>query len=865
MESNVQAGENGEEEAHVSLGNNGTDNDVENGGSTVVEDEDDHGAVYEKSILDLTEDDIMGMEFDSEEDVIKFYERYAQCYGFGVRRDNVYRSANGYIVTRQLVCSKEGVRHRKYLQRRDRVRVAKGITRVSCPARFRVRFESNSGKWRVGYFVKNHNHVLAPVDKVHLISSFRHLNDSDKAQINSLKLHGVRTCNIMGLMLGQKGSHEALGFTKKDLFNHIDKEKRIRVGNGDAVAALSYFQAKAEGDPMFFSKYTKTEDENLKDLFWSDGVSRVDYHAFGDVIAFDSTYKRNKYNKPLVIFCGYNHHGQTTVFACALVTDESIETYKWVLETFAECMFQKHPKGVVTDGDLAMKEAISCVFPNARHRLCGWHIQQKALQKLKNSDFLDDFKVLIYGNFNPDRFDRVWAKVMEKYGFGDDEWLTRMYGMKEMWATAFMGDKFFAGIRTTSMCEGINSFIKSYVQCKNSLIDFIHNFERVVKEYRHNELVADFNTMYTEPLPTTSLGYIERGFSQKLTRSMFNEVKTQIQYVGGLNIIQRTEVNDVVMVKMNKALYERREYVVLYDKNSSKFVCDCGHFEYYGIPCSHMICAMRNERLAKVPDSLICKRWSRTAKVDYMNQINDTVVGNDSKKLAMLRRGVLSAACNILSEIACENVNDFSQVLQDIYKLAESVQMRRVRNKSVHTGPFLIGDPAVVITKGRKKKGGKKIRLCSRCRMPGHTIRTCPEMREGQGVGSHAADMSDSSMELDEVDEVLPYNVTMPEVGGKGKGKGKDQIDNEACSQDLDYPFMTPMTQDFFHPGMNNMDGFTMFPQFPQCQNLPSYPGIRICEPGSSTQVPNFVGYLNEVERKAKAARIYVSESSGED
>ncbi|XP_057442710.1 protein FAR1-RELATED SEQUENCE 7-like isoform X2 [Lotus japonicus] len=778
----------------------------------------------------------MGMEFDSEEDAIKFYERYGQCYGFGVRKDNVYRSAKGYIVTRQLVCSKEGVRHRKYVQRRDRVRVSKGITRVSCPARFRVRFESNSGKWKVAYFVKNHNHVLAPVDKVHLISSFRHLNDSDKAQINSLKLHGVRTCNIMGLMLGQKGSHEALGFTKKDLFNHIDKEKRIRVGNGDAVAALSYFQAKAEGDPMFFSKYTKTEDENLKDLFWSDGVSRVDYHAFGDVIAFDSTYKRNKYNKPLVIFCGYNHHGQTTVFACGLVTDESIETYKWVLETFAECMFQKHPKGVVTDGDLAMKEAISCVFPNARHRLCGWHIQQKALQKLKNSDFLDDFKVLIYGNFNPDRFDHVWAKVMEKYGFGDDEWLTRMYGMKEMWATAFMRDKFFAGIRTTSMCEGINSFIKSYVQCKNSLIDFIHNFERAVKEYRHNELVADFNTMYSEPLPTTSLGYIERGFSHKLTRSMFNEVKTQIQYVGGLNIIQRTEVNDVVMVKMNKALYERREYVVLYDKNSSKFVCDCGHFEYYGIPCSHMICAMRNERLAEVPDSLICKRWSRTAKVDYMTQINDTVTGNDSKKLAMLRRGVLSAACNILSEIACENVNDFSQVLQDIYKLADSVQRRRVGNKTIRTGPFLIGDPAVVITKGRKKKGGKKTRLCSRCRMPGHTIRTCPEMREGQGVGSHDTAMSDSSVELDDVDEVLPYNVTMPgvsslEVAGKGKGK------------------------EYFHPGMNIMDGFT----------LPSYPGIRICEPGSSTQVPTFVGCLNEVERKAKAARIYVSDSSGED
>ncbi|XP_057436526.1 protein FAR1-RELATED SEQUENCE 5-like [Lotus japonicus] len=791
MESNVksvsngengkeQYAENGEEKVHVSLGKNVSDSpknsahSEEKGGSTGVEDEDDDGAVYENNILDLIEDDIMGMKFDSEEDAIKFYERYGQCYGFGVRKDMSIVVCKVPLLLVNWSAAKRGVRHRKYLERRDRVRVAKGITRVSCPARFCVRFERNSCKWKVIYFVKTHNHVLAPVDKVHLISSYRHLNDYDKAQINSLKLHGVRTCNIMGLMLGQKGGHEALGFTKKDLFNHIDKEKRIRVGNGDGFAALSYFQAKAEGDPMFFSKYTKTEDENLKDLFWSDGVCRVDYHAFGDVIAFDNTYKRNKYNKPLVIFCGYNHHGQTTVFACALITDESIETYKWVLETFAECMFEKHPKTVVTDGDLAMKEAIRVVFPNARHKLCSWHIQQKALEKLKNPDFLEDFKVLIYGNFNAERFEHLWAKVMEKYEFGNNEWITRMYGMKTMWASAYMRDKFFAGMRTMSMCEGTNSFIKSYVQCKNSLIDFIHNFERAVKEYRHNELVADFNTTYSEPLPTTPLGYIERGFSQHLTRSMFNEVKTQIEYVGGLNIIQRTEVNGVVMVKMNKALYERREYVVLYDKNSSIFVCDCGHFDYSGIPCSHMICAMRNERVDEVPASLICKRWSRTAKVDYMNQINDTVTSNDAKKLAMLRRGVLSAACNILSEIACENVNNFSHVLRDIYKLAKSVQKRRPDSRNIRTGPFLIGDPAVVTTKGRKKKGGKKRMLCSRCRMAGHTIRTCPEMRQGVGTQEHA--MGDSSVDLDDVEEDLPYNVSMPEVvshEGAAKGKGK--------------------------------------------------------------------------------------------
>ncbi|XP_057440078.1 protein FAR1-RELATED SEQUENCE 7-like [Lotus japonicus] len=321
MESNVQSasnGENGEEqsaenveeEVHLSLGNN-------------VPDFPENSAHSEEN------------EFDSEDDAIKFYERYGQCYGFGVRRDNVYRGSQGSIVTRQLICGKEGVRHRKY--------------------------------WSGGTGLE----LQRELPRCH-----------------------VQLASVFALNATHKGGHETLDFTKKDRFNHIDKEKRIKVGNGDAVAALSYFQAKAEGDQI--------------------------------------TYKRNKYNKPLVIFCGYNHHGQTTVFGCALITDEAIETYKWVLETFAECIFEKNPKVLVTDGDLAMKEAIRRVSPNARHRLCSWHIQQKALEKLKNPDFLEDFKGLIYGNFNAERFEHLWAKVMEKYGLGNDEWLTRMHGMKTM-------------------------------------------------------------------------------------------------------------------------------------------------------------------------------------------------------------------------------------------------------------------------------------------------------------------------------------------------------------------------------------------------------------------------------------------------
>ena len=88
---------------------------------------------------------------------------------------------------------------------------------------------------------------------------------------------------------------------------------------------------------MFF-RYDVDDGGMLCHLFWSDGISQVDYQLFGDVVAFDATYKKNKYRCPLVVFSGVNHHNQTIMFAGALISDESLGTYIWVLEQFMEAI-----------------------------------------------------------------------------------------------------------------------------------------------------------------------------------------------------------------------------------------------------------------------------------------------------------------------------------------------------------------------------------------------------------------------------------------------------------------------------------------------------------------------------------------------
>ncbi|KAJ1431406.1 FAR1-related protein [Sesbania bispinosa] len=151
--------------------------------------------------------------------------------------------------------------------------------------------------------------------------------------------------------------------------------------------------------------------------------------------------------------------------------DETTETYKWVLEAFLDAMGNKQPKAVVTDGDNA---------------------------------------IAMHSNFTQEKFEDYWKKMMVEHGLVGNKWVSKTYENKELWATAYLRDKFFGHIRTTSQYESINSFIRLYCKKKSSMVEFLHKFEQAKKEYRNNELMVEFKTLFSESVLTTYLRSIEK-------------------------------------------------------------------------------------------------------------------------------------------------------------------------------------------------------------------------------------------------------------------------------------------------------------------------------------------------------------------
>ena len=67
-------------------------------------------------------------------------------------------------------------------------------------------------------------------------------------------------------------------------------------------------------NPEFFYDYDGDADNRVRNVFWANASCKGSYEDSGDCVAFDTTYKTNKFHMPLGVFVGVNHHLQSTIF-----------------------------------------------------------------------------------------------------------------------------------------------------------------------------------------------------------------------------------------------------------------------------------------------------------------------------------------------------------------------------------------------------------------------------------------------------------------------------------------------------------------------------------------------------------------------
>lgn len=103
----------------------------------------------------------------------------------------------------------------------------------------------------------------------------------------------------------------------------------------------------AENENFYYDVHVD-EDNRLNNIFWANASCRGAYADFDDFITFDTTYKSNKYHLPLAVFISVSNHLLSSIFGVALTGDESVDSFKWVFNTFLKCMRGKQPICILT-------------------------------------------------------------------------------------------------------------------------------------------------------------------------------------------------------------------------------------------------------------------------------------------------------------------------------------------------------------------------------------------------------------------------------------------------------------------------------------------------------------------------------------
>lgn len=560
----------------------------------------------------------IGMSFQSAADCKSFYREYGIKQGFEVKTRNSKKGSDGMLRYFILTCAREG-HHESNIPPILKTNPTK---KVDCSAKISVALKE--GLWTILSFNSSHNHEISP-SKSRLFAANKKLDMHAQRTILINDEAGVRVNKSFRSMVCDAGGYENLSFVEKDVRNFVAKERRLLGKEGDGRALLNYFARMRECNKDFFYEIDLDEEFHVQNVFWADARSRSAYDYFGDVVTFDTTYLTNKYDMPFAPFVGVNHHGQSILLGCGLLSAEDTKSFIWLFETWLRCMSSRAPLGIVTDQCKSMQNAINVVFPNTRHRWCLWHIMRKIAEKLKGyaeyKGIKNAMKYVVYDSLLVDEFVVGWTKFIDKYGLGDNVWLSTIFKQREKWVPCYLKRDFWAGMSTTQRSESMNAFFDGYITASTSLSQFVRQYDNALQDKAEKEYEADFRSSSTI-IPCGSNSTIERQFQVEYTHAKYMEIQVEFRgkcncYFGGVTTSGFTSTYTVLEERIVCGKPIESKYFVDFNCEDNNVMCSCLLFEFRGVLCRHSLFVFGQARVKEVPSRYILRRWSKNVKRQY--------------------------------------------------------------------------------------------------------------------------------------------------------------------------------------------------------------------------------------------------------
>ncbi|XP_024178948.1 protein FAR1-RELATED SEQUENCE 5-like [Rosa chinensis] len=649
---------------------------------------------------------ILHQEFETIDDVVAFYNRYAKEAGFSIRsHSSATNKDNTQLMRKEYVCYKQGTSKVEGEKRK------RGLPKVGCKARIAAVRKKESGRYAISVFVEGHNHPLTSPPRAGGIENIgctqRDLYNYGRTCREAKKGHDGDLLYMH--FQNEKEKDPSFVYTmESDEENRVTRcfwadsiSRRAYSFYGDVIIFDTTYNTNRYGmifapftgvnnhgqtiifacaflndetadsfvwlfkellnekekDPSFVYTMESDEENRVTRCFWADSISRRAYSFYGDVIIFDTTYNTNRYGMIFAPFTGVNNHGQTIIFACAFLNDETADSFVWLFKELLTAMLgnapENAPKMIITDQDPAMTKAISEALPQTFHRYCSWHILNKFSEKLdpiKYRDYYQDFHSCIWNSSSKEEFDSRWIEITKKSGLSDNKWLESIYEIRSSWIPAHVNHVFSAGMSSSQRAESQHSFFKNYVSDQNSLVEFMVQFKRGLLHQRHYELEEDHINIDEKPKTVMSLD-IEDYMAKVYTRKLFYEVQEQLKesFKYKLELLRENATHCLLKV-MRKNIDTCKSRELTYEKAFDFASCSCRKFESEGLPCRHVLSYLiKIQDVDKLPIQYILKRWTKAARQSLVLD-SDGMEVKDNKALLARRTKLFQHAIDAIDK-----------------------------------------------------------------------------------------------------------------------------------------------------------------------------------------------------------------------
>jgi MULE transposase domain/FAR1 DNA-binding domain len=354
----------------------------------------------------------VGYMFENWDSAERHVENHAKEVGFGIVRRRLEKNKYEEVIRHTFECQSS----RKYCAKKradvEKTRERESV-KIGCP--WRVNLGLTGGIVRVTSICKEHNHPLENIN----ITSNRRLSPEMLEEIEFFVNIGCGAGPIICAL--QKCFPDAI-IHPKNVYNAIclfrRDQKAMKTDAAETYDRLMKLQREEHG--WFVEARLEGDDNHLTGLFWIRPSQIELWQKFHDVVINDNTSQTNKYRMYLSLTIVVDNHAQSWMAATAVVSDETKETYQWILECLLRATNGLAPRVLFTDADAGMVAAIHETLPSTKHNYCIWHLRKNFEKNLKGklcnkyNDFVKSWNKC-RNSFSEKEFQTRWCELLVNY------------------------------------------------------------------------------------------------------------------------------------------------------------------------------------------------------------------------------------------------------------------------------------------------------------------------------------------------------------------------------------------------------------------------------------------------------------------